>query len=494
MVDTRPNATTRTLVRSGKAPHHVVSHEGSLARNGWGVFGANVGNLLFTNSVFRAVNVEGATTVSDSLLTELSGRGESDEHISRINSEFDRYVVPLANAFRPEFEGSLRRLTRAIQRMTIPVVVAGIGVQKLETVEGRLSAGSSVDETARAFVRAVLERSATIGVRGQRTFDYLMSLGFGESSVDIIGCPSLNLESAPAAIAPPSSITAESPLAMNVTPSSARMGEIVAANATTYNNLVYIPQEAHELALILWGEQINSRDKRLPLSADHVLYRENRVRFFVDPDTWIDFLKTRDFAFGTRIHGTIAALAAGTPGMLLSHDARTLELAEYHRIPYKLVESAVSVDAADLAEQADFTDFNEFRAEASRRFAAFFERNDVPHIMQPGNMNRAYDELLASTEFPGPAMPVTAENAPTAKLLIDRVRWLRQGAPTDKARWRGGYVPPFKPHVLDAASKDSASIELRFADALRRIEELEAASRASLWKRLKRWRGRRGSV
>ncbi|UIP58055.1 hypothetical protein DSM26151_09250 [Agromyces marinus] len=385
--------TVRTLVRSGKAPHHVVSHEGSLARNGWGVFGANVGNLLFTNSVFRAVNVRGASTVSDSLLTELPGNGEADAHIERINGEFDRYVIPLANAFRPEFEGSLRRLTRAVERMTIPTVVAGVGVQNIERVDGRFTAGESVDQAARAFVRAVLEKSASIGVRGRRTANYLEALGFPTDVVDIIGCPSLNMELAPEQIASPADVTPESPLAINITPSASRMGEIVETNVARYRDLVYIPQEAHELALMMWGEPIAYRDARLPLYPSHPLYREGQVRFFVDPEPWTAFLRERQFAFGTRIHGTIAALAAGTPAMLLSHDARTLELAEYHCIPFQLVGEAASVDAADLAATVDFTGFNAFRAEASSRFASF-----LAGMMCPTSSNRVR-RMTSTTSF-----------------------------------------------------------------------------------------------
>ena len=82
----------RLLVRSGKNPLTPVSAEASLARNGWGVFGANVGNLLFTSAVHRAVSVPGADVVSNSLLTELPGTNKA--YIDRINAEYDCFIIP----------------------------------------------------------------------------------------------------------------------------------------------------------------------------------------------------------------------------------------------------------------------------------------------------------------------------------------------------------------------------------------------------------------
>lgn len=463
-------ATPRILVRSGKAPHHVVSAEGSLARNGWGVFGANVGNLLFSNSVFQSVNIPGARVVSDSLITEQAS-GSTDAHIERINDEFDAYIVPLANAFRPQFERSLRRLTRVIERLRIPVVVVGVGVQNVEGDAGALTAGSSVDEAATAFVRAVLDRSATIGVRGETTEHYLASLGFNRDLVDIIGCPSLNTPSPVPISVPTARLADDAQVAMNLTPSADRMGEVVATNVAAYRNLVYIPQEVQELAFLLWGEPLASWDERLPMHHRHPLVQDGRVRFFLDPTTWMDFLAGCEFAFGTRIHGTIAALAAGTPAFLLSHDPRTLELAEYHRIPHRRIIGSGSVLAADLAQEADFAEFNAFRRESFDRYRAFLDRNSVQSVFAPGMENADYADLLASTAYPEAVVPFTAESAADDQLL-SRVRWLRQGANVDRARWFGGYIPPFKPRPRSTTDERLEKVEAQLATALAEIEQL----------------------
>src|SRR5699024_4704034 len=140
-------------------------------------------------------------------------------------------------------------------------------------------------------------------------------------------------------------------------------------------------QEHHELAMLLWGTEADRKRPRLPLNTRHRLYVEDRIRFFLDPQRWREFMRTQAFAFGSRIHGTIGALAAGTPGVLLAHDSRTLELADYHRIPKVLLDGG-RVEATRLYEEADFEPFNRFMPEAMKRYSAFLNRNGVPNIHQ----------------------------------------------------------------------------------------------------------------
>jgi len=66
------------------------------------------------------------------------------------------------------------------------------------------------------------------------------------------------------------------------------------------------------------------RSGRVPLSA---------------PD-WIAMLAGRDMVIGSRVHGVMAALAAGVPGILVPHDARGAELARHMHLPV--------LDRADL--------------------------------------------------------------------------------------------------------------------------------------------------
>ena len=433
----------RILIRSGKGPLGPVAAEASLARNGWGVFGANVGNRLFTDSVHRAVSTPGTEVVSNSLLSEIND--VDDAYIARVNGEFSHFVVPLANAFRPQFVKNLRRLTRLIEKLTIPVTVVGIGAQLPVSAEP-VASGGELDEVTSRFVRAVLERSASIGVRGEITQAYLRQLGFPDDSIDVIGCPSLLVRPEGVEVTRRvDRLTQDSLVSLNITPSAGRMAEVTRQHAERYPQLDVIMQEHYRLALLLWGEdppQVS--DPEMPIHSGHRLYREDRVRFFLDPVPWIDHLAERHFSFGTRIHGNIAALLGGTPATVLIHDSRTLELADYHEIPYRMLhQMPEGFDAAELYAEADFTRFNKGQGERFDRYVAFLTKNGIDHAFAPGRANPDFDAAVAGTSYP-PAVASIVADGVDASTLVPRLRWLRQGAGVDKARTAvGAYRPPF---------------------------------------------------
>ena len=434
----------RVLVRSGKSPLTALSAEASLARNGWGVFGANVGNLLFTSAVHRAVSVPGTDVVSNSLLTELPGTDKA--YIDKINADYDSFVIPLANAFRPSFESSLRRLTRVVQQLTIPVVVVGVGTQ-LRMSGNFDGVPQSLKEATREFVAAVLDRSSSIGVRGEMTLEFLRHLGFDDDSVDVIGCPSLFHDGPNRHVVKRlPSLDKTSHLGINITPSVSSFAPVVHLNTALYPNMVYVPQEHYELAMMMWGEPSAAKhDRRIPTHLDHQLYREDRVRFFLDASTWIGHLSAMDFVFGTRIHGNIAALLGDTPAVVVAHDSRTLELAEYHHIPYRLsAELSANTDAAELYESADYSRFNAEHPRLFETYRRFLDRNSVDHIWNPGKANPQYDAQVEAAAFPPPVRNASAKGSGHDEIL-SRLRWLRQGNRADQGRVVGGYEPPFAP-------------------------------------------------
>lgn len=451
---------SRILIRSGKNPLTAVSPEASLSRDKIGVFAANVGNLFFTSAVHRAVSVPGAEVVSNSYLTERGGI--DDQYIDQINNEFDSFVVPLANAFRVPFIRSLERLTHVIERLTIPVTVVGVGAQ-LSLSGDTSKTPENLNRAVRAFVSAVLDRSASIGVRGEITRDYLRLLGFDDSVIDIIGCPSLFREGGELRIKKKvADITENSPIALNSTPNVTQMAPIIAQHTSRYPNLTYIAQVHAELAMMMWGEELPSQgDPRMPSHMSHPLYQEDRMRFFLDVTTWTDYMAEMDFAFGTRIHGNIAALAAGTPAMVLAHDSRTLELAEHHKIPHRLITEVPSdVDAAELYDQADVDAFNVNHPKRFQEYRSFLDRNEIRHIFTPGNENPAFDDELSAVKFPPAVRTLLAPGDAGRVEIISRLRWLRQGAETDVGRQVGAYRPPFD-HTSKAPPMSGKELENR---------------------------------
>ncbi|EFN52328.1 hypothetical protein CHLNCDRAFT_139129 [Chlorella variabilis] len=138
----------------------------------------------------------------------------------------------------------------------------------------------------------------------------------------------------------------------------------------------------------------------------HDLYlREGRVRYYYDPQSWFDSLKSSfDFVFGFRIHGTMAGVASEVPGLVIATDLRIRELADSMIIP------TIDMDKANLKpESFDLFDFiesvpsygNKFdarRREVAKVYAREFKRLGVP--LNPGiaSIARLEDSELAAEE------------------------------------------------------------------------------------------------
>ncbi|WP_457458752.1 polysaccharide pyruvyl transferase family protein [Streptomyces sp. TE5632] len=414
-----PNASRiqRILLRSGKSPYDAVPVEEALHRD---VFASNSGNLIFSDATHKILETPQTTVVSNGIRADGTPAG-------RINEEYDAFVVPLANAFRPSFEASLRRLTRLISQLKIPVVVVGVGAQAgLDYDPARLK---PMEPAVREFVSAVLDRSASIGVRGEFTEKYLNGLGFKD--VEVIGCPSLFMYGKELAVQKRTQeLTAESRIAINGSHSAVRsqgLGRVITRAHARYPNLRFIGQNLSDALQLHWRDlsDPNGKVTGIPTHPDHPMYREDKVRVYIDPVTWIDDLRDFDFSFGSRIHGNIAALLAGTPATVLCSDSRTLELCRYFEIPHrtldKLSGAPEETDPARLYEEADLSGLTGNHHERFERFTSFLDRNGLDNTFSHGDGGAAHEERMRSLDFPGGVRP-WLDTDPAA--LVARFGWL----------------------------------------------------------------------
>ena len=155
------------------------------------------------------------------------------------------------------------------------------------------------------------------------------------------------------------------------------------------------------------------------------------MRLFLDPWPWIEHLRSFDAAFGSRIHGSIAAVLAGTPVVVLPHDSRTLELARYFELPHRLVRDVPpDVDPATLVQEADFGPMTAGHAARGERFAGYVASHGLEHVFAHPGAAEAFDTRLEGTPFPAPlASPAPGYGAPALAVpqRIDAAlfRWRR---------------------------------------------------------------------
>ncbi|MEU8711216.1 polysaccharide pyruvyl transferase family protein [Streptomyces sp. NPDC048663] len=389
----------RILIRSGKSPFRVATPAEFIHQD---LIGTNTGNLLFSDSAHKMLTTPDTEVTSNGIKTDPSARRAAE-----INEQYDVFVVPLANAFRPSFRASLDRLTTLIEQLTVPVVVFGVGAQAPADYDTDWL--KPMADSVRRFARAVLDRSASIGVRGELTSDYLKGLGFKD--VDIIGCPSMFLYGDTFPEIRATELDAASRIALNLSPDAIPVGDIagIARHAwERYPHLAYYAQNTVDAELLMWGDTSpeSGHTDAFPLQLSHTLFQENKVRMPLDPATWIDELRGYDFAYGTRIHGNVAALLAGTPSVVLTHDSRTLELCRYFDIPHRpLTELDAGTDPRDLYEDADFSAMLKGHGERFERIIAFLDRNGLENTYTHGDGGAAFDARLAALDLPA-SMPV----------------------------------------------------------------------------------------
>jgi len=405
----------RILLRAAKSPLRAAAARETLDKN---LIGTNSGNLIFSTAAVRML-----TTSRTSVSTDIFNAKKADA--SWINERYDHFVIPLANAFRPDFSEHLEQMSACIEQLKIPVTVFGVGAQAVG--EGDPTELAPLASHVRRFVGAVLDRSASIGVRGEFTANYLKSLGFGSSQVEIIGCPSMFLTDGVERVptrAP--ELTPQSRVAINLTPHINGIREMAERHRTAYRNIRYVAQDSRDLRIFLqrgWDTPQEDLDGA-PITPRDPILAPATSAFYLDPRTWIEELAQVDVAFGTRIHGNVAALIAGRPAFVLAHDSRTLELARYFEIPYTDVSGpggVTEINAAKIFANADYTAMKSNHESRLRTTCTFLERNGLHHIYAPGESPREFDVAIYALALP-PAVRAASPARAAYRALRRRFR------------------------------------------------------------------------
>lgn len=363
--------------------------------------GSNSGNLLFLTSMARALMTDDDMWI-DSQFTSVNSL--TDAEIERINAEYDYFVMPLANAFRSNYEDKLRAMTGFMQKLKIPCVVTGVGIQA--PAGQRMEDGFAFDSEAKAFVREVLEHSAMLGVRGARTAEYLKHLGFAEErDFTVTGCPSMYMLGGRLPQTRRCELSTQSRVSVNgKVGSSNEIHAWMAKNCRELPDYRYIAQTVEEFWMMGYGVPLLRLSRRvipdyIPTNRKNPLLYNGRSLGFLSAYTWLDFMRGMDFSYGCNIHGNIIALLAGTPAMVVESDLRVSELAEFYEIPRITLEDIrADRDIMDLYARADYGPLQRNHAARFAHFVDFLNKNGLRNIYADGeNPEEApYDRYVRS--------------------------------------------------------------------------------------------------
>lgn len=329
----------KILIRSGINAYDVKT-ESDLLKGDF--VGGNSGNLIFVHGIMRNLTTENVVLESDYYLANSS-------KADYINENYDGYIIPLADAFRADFEDTLKDMTILIRKLKVPVYLIGVGLKAPKNVESA-ELKFPFDGTVREFIKAILEKSNMVGVRGEITAQYLTNLGFKNGTDHIaIGCPSMYTYGENLKIrAIPNVEETELLISTNRSKSAPKHVLKYIHNIHCQNKkAAFLPQGWDEFKLMYTG--FSSIDiPNYPSTIADVEYANGEARYFLSANAWIDYVKKRDFSFGTKLHGNITATIAGTPSISIPIDARMRELAEFHDL--------CTLNPEDIHENDSLTD------------------------------------------------------------------------------------------------------------------------------------------
>lgn len=408
----------KILLRAGMSP--LVGYDATevIMKN---MMGNNIGNMLFQTSVYR-------TLLRDKVQIDTihTMRKYSKWHIDKINSTYECLVLPFANAFRASFIEELNNVTELVKQLKIPCIVVGVGAQA--GIDKDID-NPELDQAVKNFMKAILKKSNLVGLRGEFTADYLTKLGFqAERDFTVIGCPSLYMygknlpEMEVKELTPESNVSINSKIAL-----PQKFHDFLYRSRKNLPNYNYVPQVIEEIAQMYMGRPYPADfakriPKHFPVDFTDPIYSSGKGISFVNVPSWLAYLREKDFSFGSRIHGNIASILAGTPCYIIVSDQRIMELVEYHHIPHMMMKDLnKETNIFDLYDKADFSALQEGHEERFMRYLDFLKKNNLQTIYdEEGNAERVpFDEKLREVEF---ASPVKAFSTLTQEEQLVRLQ------------------------------------------------------------------------
>lgn len=316
-----------------------------------------------------------------------------------INAAGEVAVLPCANQLGKHADMSWA--ARILEQTSVRLVAVGLGGQfPLDDPKPYIPPGTL------NWVRCIAERNylgqPNISVRGMQTFSALEKCGFGSSAV-VLGCPTLFINPDPSLghkIAKKfGKIERVAVAAGHERWAHLAKLESSLADIVTRTGGSYVGQSAFQMIALTRGDLdvltvdqlLACRDYIRPALSLHEFIDWVRIhgQVFFDVPGWMEHYRHFDMVVGTRIHGVMLALQAGTPAMCIAHDSRTLELCQTMLVPH--VEASRVVNGMTLEDlpryfQFDPAAFDANRMRLGKRYVEFLVSNSL----------RASNELTSS--------------------------------------------------------------------------------------------------
>jgi len=356
------------------------------------VLGQNAGNLLFQYAASRII---AAPQIHIGLSETPYAETDALHHARAL-------VFPAANHLRTGADWT--GLNDYLENAGLPLVILGLGAQAPLGGEQATIAALKADAQVRRLVDILRDRAQFVSVRGE--FSARVCDAMGLRDVQVLGCPSVLLNPDPLLgqkLAARIAGLAQVPGRLRLAMTAAAPFEIVAdaPRRDLERRLfgwsvaapgLYMQQSGGVAAMQAARGQWHLLEPGARKSIPAILAPQidpvevwaflcRGARFALSAPEWIAELADCDLVLGSRVHGNLAAIAAGVPGVIIAHDSRTAELAQSMHLPQ--VQPGDVLAAArprDLVARIAFDGvaFDRWRAEMARALTGAFDRLGIP--------------------------------------------------------------------------------------------------------------------
>jgi polysaccharide pyruvyl transferase WcaK-like protein len=329
-----------------------------------GHFGHNVGNLAFVYAM------------SQQVIGDKAYYANIKKSMANIASEYDVLVFPAANNIGEKSD--MGWLADIIEKTNLPILVVGLGVQAYFGKDDfALTPGT------RRFFDVVRERNIKLGVRGKYTQDFLAR--HGVETAYVTGCPSNFINPNPH---------------LGAAVLEKRYAELATGISSVALNLEYFRLESEKVQVLT--KWVNEFSGALILQSDESVFSLLRNdyaedlkkaawigqyflgnqnvedlkrwlvrygRIYCHVPSWMDYLRGLSLSVGSRFHGNMLAIQAGTPAVVFPHDTRTQEMCETMLLPHFAWEKIVpGTGVQDVLKEVHFDGaaFDKNRAHLAR--------------------------------------------------------------------------------------------------------------------------------
>lgn len=363
--------------------------------------GANSGNLVFQYA---------CTLMVDAPKTHIGMTETPYGDVAAVQAT-KKMIVPAANHLRADSDWT--GLNNFLAGINKPLIVMGLGAQSPKI--GGASETLEVLRGNKGVVRMIdilRERAEFVTVRGDYTKTICHEMGLHD--VHVLGCPSATINPDPhlgrnmqakleavrdggrdggrdSATPPRIAVTAAAPFEIREDPPK-RDVERQLFKWVSQTDGLYVQQsggiDAMRATNGRWYEM--ARGARASITKvmapdieplDAWAYMAKGGRFYISARHWRDEMRDMDLCIGTRLHGNMAAIAAGTPGIIIAHDSRTGELGQTMHLPRLDLADAMAANSVQEALEKvvfDGAAFDAWRRDAAQAYVAAFARMDIP--------------------------------------------------------------------------------------------------------------------